>query len=166
MTCIKGLHLVAAIGERTRAIGKDNALLWRIPEDLRRFRKITVGHPVVMGRKTFESLKIPLSERTNIVVSRTPRADAPSLLWRQTLEEALKEAFSQNRVVFVIGGAELYRQTLPMAERLYLTLVDDDTPGDAFFPEGYEAMFPRIIEKKSEVDPLQNLKFTFVARER
>jgi len=130
------LSLIGAIGARTRALGKDNRLLWQIPEDLKRFKALTSGHPVVMGRKTWDSLPEkfrPLPNRTNIVVTRQDGFVAEGATVVHSLDEALAAAGSADEI-FIIGGGELYAAALPQADRLYLTLVDDDTEGDAFFP--------------------------------
>ena len=147
------ISLIAALGARTRAIGKDGKLLWHIPEDLRRFKALTEGHPVVMGRKTWESLPgkfRPLPARTNIVVTRQADYMAPGATVVDSLESALAAAASAPGAdeIFVIGGGELYAAALPLASRLYLTLVDSDVPGDAFFPD-YEPEFKTVIEHEA-----------------
>ena len=133
------LSLIAAIA-RNRAIGKDGQLLWQLPEDMRHFREITSGKPLIMGRKTWESLPEkfrPLPGRLNIVVSRNPQYHAAGAVLSASLEDALQQAARLApgaAEVFVIGGAELYRQALPLADRLYLTEIDADFVGDTFFP--------------------------------
>ncbi len=133
------IALIAAIGERTRALGKNNGLLFTIEEDLKRFRTITRGHPVIMGRKTWESLPDrarPLPGRANFVVTRNASYDAPGATVCTSLQAAIllaKDAEGSDEV-FVIGGGELYAEVLPAADILYLTLVDDDTEGDVHFP--------------------------------
>ena len=126
-----------AVTARNRAIGKDNALLWHLPEDLRHFRELTRGKPVIMGRKTWESLPDafrPLPGRRNIVVSRDPHYVAAGATLAGSLEAAVKLC-SDTDEAFVIGGEQLYAQALPFADRLYLTEVDAAADGDAFFPE-------------------------------
>lgn len=130
------LSLIAAVA-RNRVIGKDNQLLWHLPEDMKYFRETTRGKPVIMGRKTWESLPEkfrPLPGRHNIVVSRNPDYAVPGATLSTSLEEAIRQA-GNNDEVFVIGGETLYRQALPLAHRLYLTEIDRDYTGDAFFPE-------------------------------
>jgi len=144
--------LIAAIGERTRAIGHGNGLLWHLPEDLKLFRARTSGHPVVMGRRTWESLPErfrPLPGRTNIVVTRDSAYEAAGAEVATTLEDALARAklAPGGEETFVIGGGQLYTSALPFADRLYLTLVDDDAEGDTFFPEYPE--FTKIIEDRA-----------------
>lgn len=123
---------------RNGVIGRDNALPWRLPADLQHFKALTTGHPVMMGRKTFESLGRPLPNRTNIVVTRDRNYAPPGARVAHSLDEALAMATAYlpaDRQVFVIGGENLYTQMLPRAERLYVTLVDAEVDGDARFPE-------------------------------
>ena len=130
------LSLIAAVA-RNRVIGKDNQLLWHLPEDMKHFREVTRGKPVIMGRKTWESLPEkfrPLPGRHNIVVSHNPNYSAPGATLADSLESAIRLAGFENEL-FVIGGETLYRQALPQAHRLYLTEIDQDYEGDAFFPE-------------------------------
>jgi dihydrofolate reductase len=158
------ISLIAALSTHTRAIGKHGKLLWHIPEDLTRFKQLTLGHTVIMGRKTWESLPEsvrPLPGRTNIVVSRSSHYAAPGALSVTSLEEAL--AKSTPGEVFVIGGGELYATALPQATRLYLTLVDDPQEGDAFFPE-YLSTFPTRMSEEQGTHP--SLKYLFEVRER
>ena len=130
------LSLIAAVA-RNRAIGKDNQLLWHLPEDMKHFRETTRGKPVVMGRKTWESLPEkfrPLPGRQNIVVSRDPAYKAHGADLAGSLEAALTLA-SGAEEIFVIGGEQLYRAALPLADRLYLTEVELAPEADAFFPD-------------------------------
>lgn len=130
------ISLIAVVA-RNRAIGLNQKLLWHLPEDMRHFRAMTHGKPVIMGRKTWESLPTafrPLPNRHNIVVSRNPAYRPSGATCASSLAEAIRLAGSASEV-FVIGGSELYRQTLPLANRLYLTEVAEDRAGDSFFPE-------------------------------
>jgi dihydrofolate reductase len=158
------ISLIAAVA-RNRAIGKDNQLLWHLPEDMRHFRETTRGKPVIMGRKTWESLPDafrPLPGRHNIVVSRNAAYVAPGATLASSLEEAIAQA--GNDETFVIGGEELYRQALPVAQRLYLTEVDQDFDGDAFFPE----VLPQEWEERTRepASGASGLKFSFVLYQR
>ncbi|SDK00788.1 type 3 dihydrofolate reductase [Microbulbifer yueqingensis] len=131
--------LIAAVA-RNGAIGLGNSLPWRISGDLQYFKRTTLGKPVVMGRKTFESIGRPLPGRDNIVISRNPQWGADGVISVSSLGQALAVAgesavASGADEVMVIGGAEIYRQALPLARRLYLTEVDAEVEGDAFFPE-------------------------------
>jgi dihydrofolate reductase len=152
------ISLIAAIGAKTRAIGKDNALLWHIPEDLKRFKRLTDGHPVIMGRKTWESLPDrarPLPNRTNIVVTRQEDFRANGAIVTHSLGGAIAHALESNGPdeIFVIGGAELYAAALPRADRLYLTLVEDDAEGDAFFP-AYDDFKTTLAEESGQSNGL------------
>ena len=129
------ISIVAAIA-RGRVIGRDNAIPWRIPEDARRFRAVTMGHPVVMGRRTWNSLPDrfrPLPGRRNVVLSRDPDWDAPGAERAGSLDEALELVGGAPRV-FVIGGADVYAAALPIADDLLLTEIDAEVDGDTAFP--------------------------------
>jgi dihydrofolate reductase len=128
------LALIAAVAQNG-VIGVDNRLPWRIPEDLRRFRALTTGHSIIMGRKTWQSIGKPLPGRQNIVVTRQRDFEAPGADVVASLDAALAIA-SMPEPVFVIGGEALYREALPLADRLYLTEILQDFAGDARFP-GY-----------------------------
>lgn len=130
------ISLIAALA-RNRAIGNKGQLLWHLPEDMRHFRETTRGKPVIMGRKTWESLPDsfrPLPGRQNIVVSRNLAYQAPGATLADSLDDAIREAGDAVEV-FVIGGAELYQQALSVASRLYLTEIAQDFDGDVFFPD-------------------------------
>ncbi len=132
------VSLVVAAAENG-VIGRDNGLPWHLSADLRRFKAITVGHTVIMGRKTFDSIGKGLSGRRNLVVSRNPAFRPPGAERVPTLEAALVAA-GPGCDVYIVGGAEIYRQALPLADRIYLTLVHARPEGDAhfFLPEGPE----------------------------
>lgn len=140
--------MIAAIGARTRALGKNNKLLWRIPEDLKNFRRVTEGHPVIMGRTTFESIGKPLPNRTNIIITRDKEYTADGCIVCHSPEEALARACAvEQNEIFIIGGEQIYKLFIGVARKLYLTLVDDETPGDTYFPE-YQKDFPHVIRQK------------------
>jgi len=125
--------LVVAMA-RNRVIGRDNALPWRLPADLAYFKRVTMGHPVIMGRRTWESIGKPLPGRLNIVVSRNPQFRAPGCTVVGSLDEAWDVA-GEAEEVCVIGGTSLFAEALPIADRIHLTEVDADVPGDTWFPE-------------------------------
>ena len=127
------ISMVAAMANN-RVIGKDNQMPWHLPADLKHFKQVTLGKPVVMGRKTFESIGRLLPGRRNIIISRSTPADAKGAEWVTSLEQAFA-LLQQQPEIMVIGGAEIYRQCLPLAKRLYLTKIDLDTNGDAYFPD-------------------------------
>lgn len=143
------IALVVAAAENN-VIGKDNQLLWRLPNDMKFFKNTTWGLPVIMGRKTFESLGKPLAGRTNIVITRQPDWQAPGAIVVNSLEKALEAAAGTDaKEASVIGGGEIYAQALPIAQRLYLTRVHTSLEGDTWFPEFSE----------SEWELLSNLDF-------
>lgn len=130
------ITLIAAMAEN-RVIGRDNTIPWDLPEDRRRFRQLTMGHPVVMGRRTFDSLPRPLDGRTVIVLSRDPAFAPSGATPAASLEEALYLATHApgGDQVFIAGGGELYLQSLPLADRICLTIIHGTFPGDVTFPE-------------------------------
>ncbi|MFQ5648585.1 MAG: dihydrofolate reductase [bacterium] len=133
------LVIVAALAERNRVIGKEGKLPWHISEDLKRFKRLTSGHTVLMGRNTFESILQrngkPLPQRQNVVLTRTKTYPTyPEVLTFASLEDAL-EGLADQRTVFVIGGEQVFEKTLFLASRLELTIIEDEYQGDAFFPE-------------------------------
>ncbi len=125
---------------RNRTIGQQNRLPWHLPEDLKYFKRVTMGKPIIMGRKTWDSLGRPLPGRSNIVISRDPDFEAPGGLLTHSLPEAValaRKIAAESAVdeAVIIGGAEIFAMALPMAERLYLTEIHADVPGDTFFPD-------------------------------
>lgn len=158
---------IAAIGAATRVLGKDNDLVWDIPEDLERFRNLTRGHPVIMGRKTWESIppeRRPLPKRTNIIITTNPAYNAPGALVVSSVPEAIekaKEAEGSDEI-FIIGGSTIYEAALPQTDRLYLTLVHDDVPGDVHFPPYPE--FTKVIEQEERPD--HRPPFTYITLEK
>jgi dihydrofolate reductase len=127
------VSIVAAISENG-VIGRDGGLPWRISSDLRRFKQLTMGHHLVMGRKTFQSIGRTLPGRTTLVLTRNGEFQAPGVIVACDLDEALDYCRGDGEV-FIVGGAEVYRQALPRAQRLYLTEVHARVDGDAFFPQ-------------------------------
>jgi len=159
------ISLIAVVASN-RAIGKGQQLLWQLPEDLRHFRATTRGKPVIMGRKTWESLPAsfrPLPGRRNLVVSRNAAFHAPGATLASSLEDALRAA-ADAAEVFVIGGAELYRQALPLATRLYLTEVAASVDGDVFFPELAPEDWQEISREQGNNGP--GPAFSFVVYQR
>ena len=127
------LSLIAAVAANG-VIGSDNALPWRLPEDLKCFKALTLGHPVIMGRKTHESIGRPLPGRRNIVVSHNATFAAAGCETAASLEAAIAACAGTADEIFIIGGAQIYAKALPLAERLYLTEICAEFPGDARFP--------------------------------
>lgn len=158
------ISIVVALGNgrlHNRVLGRDNQLLWHIPDDLKRFKSLTRGHPVVMGRKTFESIVAaigkPLPERTNIVITRDSAWTYPGALRASSLEEGIEIARKSpgGEEVFIIGGGQVYEHALPLVDKLYLTLIEDDKEGDSYFPP-YEHLFTKkVFEERHEWNGLR-----------
>jgi dihydrofolate reductase len=161
------VSIVVAMGTG-RAIGKNNALLWHIPDDLKRFKALTLGHPVIMGRKTFESIVAVLGKalpgRTNIVITRDENWTYDGAIVAHALEDALRKARdADSQEIFIGGGTEVYTQALPFVDRLFLTRVEDNTEGDAYFPE-YEQEFTKVVKEESQ--EWNGLRYTWLDLER
>jgi len=154
------ISIIAAMAEN-RVIGRTGTIPWDLPGDRRRFREITWGHPVIMGRRTFESIARPLPGRKNIILSRQEGYRAEGCLVVHDLQAALAAAGEADEV-FVCGGGELYRESLPLAGRLYLTIVHGEAEGDVRFPEVPPGEFAEV--ERREVD--DTLPCTFVIYER
>lgn len=158
------LALIAALA-RNRAIGRGNAMPWRLPEDLRRFKRLTLGHAVIMGRKTFESIGSPLPGRDNIVITRSHDWSPSGCAVVHSLDAALAAVESRGEA-FVIGGAQIYALAMPFAQRLYLTEIERDFDGDAFFPEYDRSAWCEVSrERRIEGGP-EGLGYAFVEYER
>lgn len=153
------LALIAAMA-RNRVIGAGNRMPWHLSADLKRFRMLTTGHRVIMGRKTFESIGKPLPGRENIIVSRNLQLDAPGCRVVASLAAALR-APTLPPPAFCIGGAELYRSALPLASDIHLTEIDADFDGDTLMPEVPAAEW-RETARETGVDPASGIRFAFV----
>lgn len=160
------LSAIVAMDEN-RVIGLNNKMPWHLPADLKHFKTITAGHPVLMGRKTFLSIGKPLPNRTNIILTRDPQFSAQDCLVVPQLETALSMAqeFDQHEI-FVIGGAEIYRQLLPRVQRLYLTIVHHQFQGDTFFPEWEAAEWQEVSRERHAADEQNAYDYTFLILER
>jgi dihydrofolate reductase len=159
------VSIVAAVA-RGGVIGRDGNIPWRLPEDLGRFRELTMGHPVVMGRRTWESLPDrfrPLPGRDNVVVTRNPDWTAQGADRAGSLEDALRLLDSE-REVFVIGGGEIYAAALPLADELLLTEIDADVEGDTTFPEWDRAEFEEVSRERRVTE--DGTPFAFVTYRR
>lgn len=148
------LSLVAAMANQ-RVIGLNNQMPWHMPADLAHFKKVTLGKPVVMGRKTYDSIGRLLPGRRNIIISRQAKPDGIAADWVSSLDAALALVADQPEVM-IIGGAELYRQTVAIADRLYLTEIALDTEGDAFFPDYSAAATWQLVSEESHLADAQN----------
>ncbi len=157
------LALIVAMA-RNRVIGRDNHLPWRLPADLQFFKRTTLGKPVIMGRKTWESIGRPLPQRTNIVMTTRSDYRATGCCVTHSLEEALAAAPAEE--IMVIGGASVFAQTLQRADRIYLTLVDADIAGDTWFPDLNPAEWREIERVHHPADDRHAYPFCFILLER
>ena len=156
------LYLVAAVAANG-IIGAKGRLPWHIPEELKHFKKLTLGHPVIMGRRTWESLKGPLPQRENIVVTRQAGYEAPGAAVANSLEGALAMCAGES-VAFVIGGTELFKESLPLANGMVLTEIQRDYEGDTWFPKWDRKQWK---ESQREAHTAENgVRFDFVLYER
>ena len=148
-----------------RVIGRSGTLPWHLPADLRFFKQTTMGHPVIMGRRTYDSVGRPLPGRTNIVISRDPALQRDGVSVVGSLAEALQKAEDTDEV-FVVGGAEIYRQALPLATRIYLTLIHVELEGDTFFPELDETKWKLVSRDDHPADEKNRWDLSFLIYER
>jgi len=158
------ISIIIAMGN-DRVIGIKNALPWQLPADLEHFRQLTVGKPVIMGQKTFESIGKPLPGRTNIVLTLDENFNPPGCLVAHSIEEALSAAKDFPEVM-ICGGVSIYRQFLPLADRMYLTLIEGNFEGDAYFPEFDWNNWREVERIENQPDKENPYKYTFVTLER
>jgi len=151
------VSLIVAVSDNG-AIGKDNKLPWHLPADLRFFKQTTLGHPIIMGRKNFESIGRALPGRTNIVLTKNPNFSAPDVIVANSLDAAFK--ISHAGECFIIGGADIYKQALPFCKKLYITRVHGIFEGDTFMPE-FEKQFRRISCKNNLKDEKNPYDYDF-----
>jgi dihydrofolate reductase len=153
----KNISIIVAIAENN-AIGKNNELLWHLPDDLKRFKKLTTGHTVIMGRKTFLSLPAgALPNRTNIVISDIPGEEFPGCIMAGSIEDAMSKT-DDMKECFIIGGGMVYRQFLPHASKLYITRIHASFDADTFFPEiNYDEWeeVTREVKPATEINPFE-----------
>ena len=150
------ISLIAAIG-KNKELGKDNKLLVKIPEDMLFFKNTTLGHPVIMGRKTYLSIGKPLDNRTNIVISKSKNFRPAGVLIAHSLEEAISLGENHDRnEVFIIGGGSVFQQAIKLADKLYLTVIDKSFAADVYFPDYSE--FKKVLYKRQ--GSWKDLKFT------
>jgi dihydrofolate reductase len=160
------ITIIAAVA-KNNAIGKDNKLLWHLPEDLKRFKKITTGHTIIMGRKTFESLPKVLPDRHHIVITRNKsfKVEDNRVTVVNSIEDLL-DLLKKSEEYFVIGGAEVYKQLLPYVEKIYLTSIDKEFNADVFFPDiNYKAW--SVVEKAEyQKNDKNSLPYRFITLKR
>ncbi|KQC01903.1 dihydrofolate reductase [Pedobacter sp. Hv1] len=158
------ISIVVAISANN-AIGKDNQLLWHLPADLKHFKEITTGHPIIMGRKTYDSIGRPLPNRRNIVITRNKELLIAGVEVVSSIAEAISLCANENEV-FIIGGAEIYKHALPLTNCIYLTVVHQQYEADAFFPELNENEWTTIHQEYHEADEKNSVAYTFSTLER
>ncbi len=151
------ISIIVVIGENN-AIGCKNNLLWKLPGDMKRFKKITENHTVIMGDRTFKSIGFPLPNRKNIVVTRDKKYQAPGCELEFSLENILNKYQNSKEEVFIIGGGQIYKQSLPFTQKLYLTTIEESPEADTFFPD--HSNFKNIVRKEKGID--NGHKYTFL----
>ena len=150
-----------------RVIGKDNDIPWYLPADLKYFKKITLGHHIIMGRKCFDSIGRPLPKRTNVIVTRNPFYVSSGCLVTHSLEEALEVAEENHETeAFIIGGAQIYELAMPIIDRLYLTEVDIEVSGDVLFPELDMEDWTLVSEEAHKADEKNEYDYVFKVLEK
>jgi dihydrofolate reductase len=160
------ISIVVAVTSKHHAIGKENGLIFRISDDLNRFKALTRGHPIIWGRKTFESIGHPLPERTNIIITRNPDYKAEGCVVVSSLEEALKKASELDQELITIGGGgDIYRQVLPFVDKLHLTIIESDVTGGATFPD-WRKDFTKETFREERFDEKTGLKYMWIDLER
>ena len=150
--------IIVAMAEN-RTIGIDNTLPWHLSADLKKFREVTTGHTIIMGRKTYDSIGRPLPKRRNIVITRQEGLDIEGCEVVNSIEEALK--LSEGEKAFIIGGEQIYRQSLDLVDELYITKVQVEVQGDAWFPEFDESSWQLVEEEKFTADEKNDHNFAF-----
>jgi dihydrofolate reductase len=158
------ISAICAMSEN-RVIGKNNQLPWHLPADLNHFKKITSGNPILMGRKTYESIGRPLPNRDNIIITSHADYHAPGCIIVHSIKEALTMT-KKNNEIFVIGGASLYQEMLPFTQRLYLTLIHQHIEGDVFFPELNKEEWQEVECINHAADEKNNYSFSFIILDR
>jgi dihydrofolate reductase len=158
------LSCIVAVSDNG-VIGKDNDLPWRLPEDLKRFKRLTMGHPIIMGRKTYDSIGRPLPGRTSIVLTRDPDCAPTGTVVVHSLEDAIAACAGEEEA-FVIGGASLFTEALPLCDRLYLTRVHGEIEGDVLFSIANLDAWTLLEEEQHEADEKHRHPYTFQVYER
>ncbi|WML47788.1 dihydrofolate reductase [Neobacillus sp. PS3-34] len=149
-----------------RAIGKNNQLPWHLPEDLKFFKRVTMGHQIAMGRKTYESIGRPLPGRENIIITRNPEFEAKGCTVFHSVSEFVEYSKQTDDEIFVIGGAEIFQETFEYAGKLYLTLIDESFGGDTFFPEFDLSEWSLVSREKGLKDEKNPYDYEFTIYER
>ena len=160
------VSLIAAVAEN-RVIGKDNDLIWSLPDDMRFFKETTMGHYIIMGRRNFESMPRALPKRINVVITRNEKYEAPGAIVVPTIEQALEVARNGGEEeAFIIGGGEIYKQTMDLADKLYITHVKANPEGDTWFPEIDESLWDLTCGEEHAQDERHAHSFVICTYER
>jgi dihydrofolate reductase len=160
------LSIIVAVADN-HVIGRDNQLIWHLPKDLKQFKNLTTGHPIIMGRKTFESIGKPLPNRTSIIISRNTDFVAEGCVVVNSLADAIAEAQKiESQEAFIIGGAEIYKIAMPISDKIYLTRVYHNFEGDTFFPEIDLNNWQETKREMNEIDDKHLYEFDFVELDR
>lgn len=159
------ISAIVAMAEN-RVIGAKNQLPWHLPADLAHFKSITTGHPILMGRKTYESIGKPLPNRTNIIMTRDPYYQVDHCIVVSSIDDAIAAASDEHQEFFIIGGAEIYQQLLPSIQRLYLTLIHQEFEGDVYFPELNMSEWEEISRAAHTADEKNVYAYSFIVLER
>lgn len=154
------ITIIAAIANNN-AIGKNNQLIWHLPADLKRFKKVTFGHHIIMGRKTYESLGKPLPNRTTIIITRNKNYQQNNCIVVNSLNEAIKAAQADENP-YILGGAEIYKQALKIADRLDLTIIHHSFEADAFFPKINYKIWKEVSREDFKADEKNKYNYSFV----
>jgi dihydrofolate reductase len=158
--------LIAAVGKKNE-LGKDNRLLWHLPHDLKRFKALTTGHCIIMGRRTYDSIGKPLPNRTSIVISRSNHRNEPGLVYVHSLKEALVVARKAGEThAYIIGGAQIFKESLPLADMLEMTFLHHEFDADVFFPEIDYGDYDELFRENIKPDETNRYHFTYVTYDR
>ena len=155
------IAIVVAIAENN-VIGKNNQLIWHLPADLKHFKHITLGHPILMGRKTYESIGKPLPGRTSIIITTQKGYSAEGCIVVHSIQEALAKAKQLDEQVYLIGGAEIYKQALSQVDTIYLTRLHHTFEGDTYFPELQESEWQVVAAEKRAPDQKNKYSYSFL----
>lgn len=161
---VRNISIIVAMANN-RIIGANNTMPWRCPEDLKYFKSLTMGHHMIMGRKTFDSIGKPLPGRVSVIVTRNRELHIEGCIMAHSLDEAIAACKDDNEV-FIVGGAELYSLALPIVNKLYITEIQQDISGDTYFPEFDKAKWRETAREKHHQDAPQPLDYHFVTYQR
>ena len=158
------ISFVVAMG-KNRVIGKNNSLPWNMPADMKRFRDLTAGKPMIMGRKTYESIGRPLPNRTNIIITRDKNYNVKGCVIAHSIDEAIKAAGNVPEAM-VIGGFQIFKEFFPIANKIYLTIIDNNFEGDTYFPEYTKSEWRETKKEEHKKDKENPYDYTFLVLER